>query len=60
MPGFNGASYELSDYLVEPFRQGLGEAGCTEGRNVLIEYRSADGQYERLPALADLGRRQVI
>lgn len=56
----NGASYELSAYLVEAFRQGLGEAGFVEGRNVLIEYRSADGQYDRLPALAsDLVRRQV-
>ena len=35
----NGASYELSAYLVEAFRQGLGETGYVEGRNVLIEYR---------------------
>jgi putative ABC transport system substrate-binding protein len=56
----NGASYELSAYLVEAFRQGLGETGYIEGRNVSIEYRSADGQYDRLPALAtDLVRRQV-
>ena len=56
----NGASYELSSYLVEAFRQGLGETGYVEGRNVKIEYRSADGQYDRLPALAaDLVRRQV-
>ena len=56
----NGASYELSAYLVEAFRQGLGETGYVEGRNVKIEYRSADGQYDRLPALAaDLVRRQV-
>ncbi len=47
-------------HLVAAFRQGLKEAGFIEGQNVLIEYRSAEDQAHRLPALVnDLVRQQV-
>ena len=42
------------------FRQGLGEAGYSEGRNVTVEYHILDGNFDRLPAVMDdLARRRV-
>ena len=47
-------------HLVAGFRRGLQEAGFVEGRDAAVDYRWAEGQYERVPALAaDLVRRQV-
>jgi putative tryptophan/tyrosine transport system substrate-binding protein len=56
----NGASPEGYAPYATAFRQGLKEAGYVDGQNVTIEYRWAEGRYERLPTLAaDLVRRQV-
>lgn len=48
----NSASAEPNAYLLEAFRQGLKDEGFIEGRNVAIEFRWADNQIDRLPALA--------
>ena len=48
----SGRSLESDSHLVAAFRQGLKEKGHVEGQNVAIEFRWAEGQFDRLPALA--------
>jgi putative tryptophan/tyrosine transport system substrate-binding protein len=56
----HAASPEAYAPMMTAFRQGLKEAGYVEGRNLAIEYRWAEGHYDRLPELAaDLVRRRV-
>jgi putative ABC transport system substrate-binding protein len=48
-------------HILAAFHRGLDEVGYVEGRNVTIEYRWAEGQYDRLPAMAaDLVSRRVV
>jgi putative tryptophan/tyrosine transport system substrate-binding protein len=59
--GFLSAnSLDVNRETVAAFRRGLVETGFVEGRNVAIEYRAAEGHYDRLPEMAaDLVRRRV-
>ena len=53
----NGASPEGYALYAAAFRQGLKEAGYVDGQNVTIEYRWAEGRYERLPTITATDRR---
>jgi putative tryptophan/tyrosine transport system substrate-binding protein len=50
--GYLGSNLAQAPHLTEAFRQGLRDFGYVEGRNVVIEYRDAEGKFERFPALA--------
>src|SRR5262245_18081261 len=59
--GFLGfGSFDTFALYLAAFRRGLGEIGFVEGQNVAVEYRWAEGQYDRMPLLAaELVRRRV-
>jgi putative tryptophan/tyrosine transport system substrate-binding protein len=58
--GFVSSAAADTSY-VTAFRQGLADSGYIEGRNLAVEYRWADGKFERLPTLlADLIQRRVV
>ena len=46
------SGFQLDDRLIGAIRQGLKETGYIEGHNAAIKYRSADGRFDRLPAMA--------
>ena len=54
------SSSQMADEYIAPFRRGLEEGGYVEGRNLTVVYRSAENQFDRLPALAtELANSQV-
>jgi len=56
----DGGSLGTSAHVIAAIRKGLSETGYVEGSNVAIEYRWAEGNYDRLPAMAaEVARRQV-
>ena len=56
----SSVSQAQTPHMSAAFRRGLSESGYVDGRNVAIDYRFADGQYDRLPALAsEMVRRPV-
>src|SRR6516162_2471076 len=56
----SGRTADSDASMLVSFRRGLGDVGYAEGRNAVIEYRFADGRYDRLSAqLADLTQRKA-